>query len=513
MKSRDIAALETTLAYHFPRAELLEQALTHSSQARELESLQPAADHTVGDNEQLEFLGDAVLGFVTTQELFHRFPMFREGELSKLRAHLVSERHLIRVAQELEIGHYLRLGRGEEKSGGRNKPALLADALEAVLAAIYLDGGLEPARQLILQRIVTPELDRVASHGKSSSDRLQIGTPGAVASFRAPPAVVSAGERTRPGTQQDLYGGDPVATFREEWTPRVCRPRGRIDQEERGTGCGPPSAGVSAIRSSSCRCTGQAPRALEVIMAVADKSSPTDTLSSLQSLLATVVIAVFVITFVVQAFQIPSESMENTLLIGDYLLVDKLRYGGNDWWEGFMPYRPVRRGDIIVFRYPVNPAQHFVKRVVGVPGDRLRLINRQVYVNGDPLREPYVHYNSVPHDAFRDDFPRLNVPVPGLEGDWWLEMRKLVEDDELIVPEGQYFVLGDNRDDSKDSRYWGFVPRENIVGRPLLIYWSVRSAEPDVTATTPGDRLFHFAYAVSHLFQMTRWDRTFRLVN
>ena len=165
MKSRDIAVLETTLAYHFARGELLEQALTHSSQARELESLQPAAGHTVGDNEQLEFLGDAVLGFVTTQELFHRFPMFREGELSKLRAHLVSERHLIRVAQELEIGHYLRLGRGEEKSGGRNKPALLADALEAVLAAIYLDGGLEPARRFILQRIVTPELDRVASQG------------------------------------------------------------------------------------------------------------------------------------------------------------------------------------------------------------------------------------------------------------------------------------------------------------------------------------------------------------
>ncbi len=165
MKSRDTAALEASLEYHFERIQLLEQALTHSSQARELESSQPGADHLVGDNEQLEFLGDAVLGFVTTQELFHRFPMFREGELSKLRAHLVSERHLIRVAQELEIGHYLRLGRGEEKSGGRSKPALLADALEAVLAAIYLDGGLEPARRLILQRIVTPELDRVASHG------------------------------------------------------------------------------------------------------------------------------------------------------------------------------------------------------------------------------------------------------------------------------------------------------------------------------------------------------------
>jgi signal peptidase I len=249
-------------------------------------------------------------------------------------------------------------------------------------------------------------------------------------------------------------------------------------------------------------------------MAVSGKPPQTDALSSLQSLLATVVIAVFVITFVVQAFQIPSESMENTLLIGDYLLVDKLRYGGNERWEGFMPYRPIRRGDIIVFRYPVNPVQHFVKRVVGLPGDRIRLINRQAYVNGIPLREPYVRYNSVPHDVFRDDFPRLNVPVPGLEGDWWLEMRKLVEDGQLIVPEGHYFVLGDNRDDSKDSRYWGFVPRANIVGRPLLIYWSVRSAEPDMNASpTPGDRLFHLAYAVSHLFQMTRWDRTFRLVN
>ncbi len=250
------------------------------------------------------------------------------------------------------------------------------------------------------------------------------------------------------------------------------------------------------------------------MMAVAGKSSHTDALSSLQSLLATVVIAVFVITFVVQAFQIPSESMENTLLIGDYLLVDKLRYGGDRPWEVFMPYRPIRRGDIIVFRYPINPVQHFVKRVVGLPGDHVRLINRQVYVNGIPLREPYVRYNSVPRDVFRDDFPRLNVPVPGLEGDWWLEMRKLVEDGQLIVPEGHYFVLGDNRDDSKDSRYWGFVPRENIVGRPLLIYWSIRTAEPDMASSpSPGDRLFHLAYSVSHLFQMTRWDRTFRLVN
>jgi len=235
--------------------------------------------------------------------------------------------------------------------------------------------------------------------------------------------------------------------------------------------------------------------------------------TSLMSLLATVIIAVFVITFIVQAFQIPSESMENTLLIGDYLLVDKFRYGSGSFWDHVVPYRPVHRGDIIVFRYPVNPAQHFVKRVVGVPGDHIRLINRQVYVNGKALSEPYARYNSRVHDAFRDDFPRLNLSVPGLEGAWWLQMRKLVEDGQLIVPDEYYFVLGDNRDESLDSRYWGFVPRANIIGRPLLIYWSVRDVDDQMpVASSPGDKLFHFAYAATHLFQITRWDRTFRLV-
>ncbi len=196
--------------------------------------------------------------------------------------------------------------------------------------------------------------------------------------------------------------------------------------------------------------------------------------SSLQSLLTTVVIAVFVIAFVVQAFQIPSESMENTLLIGDYLLVDKLHYGGGATWNYVMPYRPVRRGDIIVFRYPLNPTQHFVKRVIGVPGDRVRLINRQVWVNRKALREDYVIHSSPKHNDFRDEFPRLDVLDSGVDGAWWLQMKKLVEDGELIVPQGNYFVMGDNRDESSDSRYWGFVPRENIIGRPLLIYWSLR---------------------------------------
>ena len=156
MKSREIMVLEESLGYRFQRSELIEQALTHSSQAREVEAL--GASHRAGDNELLEFLGDAVLGLVTSETLFHRFPKFQEGHLSKLRAHLVGQRHLLRVAEQLQIGRYLRLGRGEEKSGGRNKATLLVDALEAIVAALYLDGGWPVARDFILRAIVDPEL-------------------------------------------------------------------------------------------------------------------------------------------------------------------------------------------------------------------------------------------------------------------------------------------------------------------------------------------------------------------
>jgi ribonuclease III len=159
MKSREIMALEESLGHHFQRRELIEQALTHSSQAREVEALSAASGSSrAGDNELLEFLGDAVLGLVASEALFHRFPEFQEGHLSKLRAHLVGQRHLLRVAEQLQIGHYLRLGRGEEKSGGRGKATLLVDALEAILAALYLDGGWPVARDFILRAIVDPEL-------------------------------------------------------------------------------------------------------------------------------------------------------------------------------------------------------------------------------------------------------------------------------------------------------------------------------------------------------------------
>lgn len=235
-------------------------------------------------------------------------------------------------------------------------------------------------------------------------------------------------------------------------------------------------------------------------------------LAPLQSLLGTIVIAIFVITFVVQAFEIPSESMENTLLIGDYLLVNKLCYGDTPGAD-FMPYRKVQRGDIIVFKYPVDPKQHFVKRVIGIPGDHIKEVNRRIYVNDKLLDEPYVIHDSPIHDDFRDEFPRLDFPVPGLEESWWLQMQKLVVHGELIVPQDSYFVMGDNRDESLDSRYWGFVPRANIVGRPLIIYWSVRDTTDDMpNPASASDKILHFTYSLTHLGQITRWNRTFRVI-
>src|SRR6202158_1695820 len=171
MKSREIMALEESLGHHFQRRELREQALTHSSQAREVEALAAGSNSSgsdssslsssspssfSGDNEMFEFLGDAVLGLATSEALFHRFPEFQEGQLSKLRAHLVGQRHLLRVAEQLQIGHYMRLGRGEEKSGGRNKASLQVDALEAILAALYLDGGRPGARDFVARVRVGP---------------------------------------------------------------------------------------------------------------------------------------------------------------------------------------------------------------------------------------------------------------------------------------------------------------------------------------------------------------------
>ena len=236
--------------------------------------------------------------------------------------------------------------------------------------------------------------------------------------------------------------------------------------------------------------------------------------SSAQSLAITAVIAIFVITFVVQAFQIPSESMENTLLVGDYLLVDKIHYGPAGFWGFLLPYRPLRHGDTIVFHYPVKPSDHFVKRVIGLPGDHLRLVHKRVYINDQPLTEPYAIHRRNSYESFRDDFPG----APGWQSDvtpgWYLQMRKLVHNGELVIPPDNYFVLGDNRDNSLDSRFWGFVPAGDIVGRPLVIYWSMAAASGGRRAeAAPQDgKLSSSHFAFERWLPGIRWRRILRVV-
>ena len=242
------------------------------------------------------------------------------------------------------------------------------------------------------------------------------------------------------------------------------------------------------------------------------RHSDPEWIGSTQSLLVTIVIAVFVITFVIQAFQIPTPSMEDTLLVGDYLLVDKLHFGG-EFGAPFVPYRPIKRGDIVVFHYPVNPPQHFVKRVIGVPGDRVRLINKQVYVNGVATRRTFCRAQDRRSQCFSRRVPAVESVPTELRLPGGCRCKSLVEDGQLIVPAGNYFVMGDNRDDSSDSRYWGFVPQENIIGRPLIIYWSLNSFGEDMPQSpSTSDKIFHFFYGALHIFQITRWDRTLRVV-
>jgi signal peptidase I len=233
---------------------------------------------------------------------------------------------------------------------------------------------------------------------------------------------------------------------------------------------------------------------------------------ALSSLLRTVVVALFLLTFVLQPLLIPSESMERTLLVGDFLLFNKQVYapeGGLSRW--LMPYREVRRGDIIVFHHPDPPL--LVKRVVGVPGDRLRIEDGRVLVNGEPLDEPYAAFEPAPPNSFRDNFPARVYTDPQVDPDWWRQMQGLVRNGELVVPAGAYFVLGDNRNHSKDSRFWGFVPRQAIVARPLVIYFSLTRPSTTDVQQASDDRLGHDRELPAKLKGFARWKRIFRVVH
>jgi signal peptidase I len=196
-------------------------------------------------------------------------------------------------------------------------------------------------------------------------------------------------------------------------------------------------------------------------------------LTAVKSTIEIVVCALFLVSFVVQPFRIPSASMEPTLKVGDFLLVDKQSFAPSGVLDRMLPPTRIERGDLVVFHYPVEPALHLVKRVVGVPGDRLRMRGGRVLVNGRPLEEPYAFYSPSRPNGFRDDFPSLLEADPSVDLRWWIKLRRSIRDGDVVVPAGEYFVLGDNRNDSEDSRYWGFVPRSAIVGRPLLVYFSL----------------------------------------
>lgn len=224
------------------------------------------------------------------------------------------------------------------------------------------------------------------------------------------------------------------------------------------------------------------------------------------------IIALFVLTFLFQPFQIPSESMENTLLHGDFLLANKVSVGAGGLWSWLLPYQAIRRGDIVVFHFSLDPDEYVAKRIIGLPGERVRLSNGEVLIDGAPLSEPYAIRKGISVDVFRDQFPSVPPNSAAVDAAWRADLPKHVRNGEVIVPAGEYFVLGDNRDQSLDSRYWGFVPKENIVARPLFIYWSMDLPERPPFADSAAIGLADFAYAATHVFSLTRWRRVMRRV-
>jgi signal peptidase I len=224
----------------------------------------------------------------------------------------------------------------------------------------------------------------------------------------------------------------------------------------------------------------------------------------------TVILLLFGTTNLVQAFVIPTGSMQDTLLIGDHLLVDKLAYAPpGPISKHLLPYEEIKRGDIIVFRSPADLNTTLVKRCMGVPGDRIKLVDKQVYLNGRKLNEPYVLHSTDYINDYRDNFPRdpdMQVSEHGRE-----MLEHNVANGEVVVPPDHYFAMGDNRDNSLDSRYWGFVPRENITGKPFIVYWSYDA--PTEALLNPTIGADHLVDLMEHFFTKTRWRRTFMLVH
>lgn len=235
-----------------------------------------------------------------------------------------------------------------------------------------------------------------------------------------------------------------------------------------------------------------------------------------ESLIVTVILALFATTFLAQAFKIPSSSMVPALLVGDHLLVNKFIFGGDGrWYDRFLPFRSIRRGDVIVFKYPYEDHPYYVKRVIAIPGDRVHIADERVYVNGSLLQEPYAIHDPSSADPYMFHFPPEDPFVISGEitPEWLRTLQADTHHGELLVPAGEYFVLGDNRDHSSDSRYWGFVPRDAIVGQPMFVYWSVKTSgdEPE-GATSISQAFADLGKALLDIPFRTRWNRVFHEV-
>jgi signal peptidase I len=248
-----------------------------------------------------------------------------------------------------------------------------------------------------------------------------------------------------------------------------------------------------------------------------ETETPLEGLASICSMLA---VYLFLTAFIFQNFDIPSGSMENTLLIGDHPLVDRVLLAPPAKWAFFMPYRDVKRGDVIVFLKPnpETPDLILVKRAIGIPGDRIHLRNGILFLNGVAQNEPQIPKigDGNPANAYipyRDDFPSVSAETePNVTSTWAIELPSHIQGDDLVVPPGKIFAMGDNRTGSLDGRFWGFVPRENILGRPLFLYWSFKTPADQMYKTSIPDRIAYTFHVLIHIFDETRWRRTLHVV-
>jgi len=252
-----------------------------------------------------------------------------------------------------------------------------------------------------------------------------------------------------------------------------------------------------------------------------DEKPRETTVEFLASLASVLVTGLFIITFVFQAFEIPSASMVETLLIGDHVFVNRVQFSPHTHWVGpIVPYSQIHRGDIVVFLSadPRTPELYIVKRIIGVPGDRIHLHNGEVYRNGEKLKEPYVIHSQsgdpdFSYDPYRDEFPAVAPTEYGnVTPEWKLTLPQHIENGDVVVPPDRYFGMGDNRDRSLDSRFWGFIPKEHVIGRPMFIYWSFETPEYQYEQKAMSQRLGFLAHVVIHFFDETRWKRTLKAV-